>query len=119
MQARYSNAHLKIGNNVATNNNLFCSAANRIEVGDDTLIGQYVTVMDYEAHGTSPEKRRQMGEIGKVIIGRNVWIGNNVVILKNTGIGDNTIIAAGAVVSGEFPANVIVGGVPAKIIKSL
>ena len=64
-------------------------------------------------------KEKANGEIGKVIIGRNVWIGNNVVILKNTGIGDNTIIAAGAVVSGEFPANVIVGGVPAKIIKSL
>ena len=64
-------------------------------------------------------KREGKWGIGKVIIGRNVWIGNNVVILKNTGIGDNTIIAAGAVVSGEFPVNVIAGSVPVKIINSI
>lgn len=54
-----------------------------------------------------------------MIIGKNVWIGNNVTILKNSEVGDNTIIAAGAVVSGKFPANVIIGGVPAKTIKVL
>jgi acetyltransferase-like isoleucine patch superfamily enzyme len=94
-------------------------AANYIEIGDDTLIGQYVTIMDHEAHGIAPDKRRKLGEIGKVIIGKNVWLGNNVVILKNSEIGDNTIVATGAVVSGKFPANVIIGGIPAKIIKSL
>ena len=60
-----------------------------------------------------------MGETGSIIIGRNVWIGNNVTILKNSEIGENTIVATGAVVSGKFGANLIVGGVPAKIIKSI
>lgn len=118
-QPRTSNALIKIGNNVATNNNLFFCASNYIEIGDDTLIGQYVTIMDFEAHGIAPERRREVGEIGKVIIGRNVWLGNNVTILKNSKIGDNTIVATGAVVSGKFPDNVIIGGVPAKIIKSI
>lgn len=119
LQARYRNSKIKIGNNIATNNNIMLCAANYIEIGDNTLIGQYVTIMDHEAHGIAPDKRRQLGEIGKVIIGRNVWLGNNVTILKNSVIGDNTIVAVGAVVSGKFPANVIIGGVPAKIIKTL
>lgn len=97
---------------------MLCSA-NYIEIGDDTLIGQYIMIMDHEAHGIDPNKRRELGEIGKVIIGKNTWLGNNVVILKNTEIGDNTIVATGAVVSGKFPANVIIGGVSAKIIKSI
>jgi acetyltransferase-like isoleucine patch superfamily enzyme len=119
LQARYQNSKIIIGNNVSTNNNIMLCAANYIKIGDDTLIGQYVTIMDHEAHGVAPNKRREVGEIGKVIIGKNVWLGNNVVILKNSEIGDNSIVAAGAIVSGKFPANVIIGGLPAKIIKSL
>jgi len=119
LQARYLNSKIKIGNNISTNNNILLCAANFIEVGDDTLIGQYVTIMDHEAHGTQPNERRKVGVIGQVIIGKNCWIGNNVIILKNSTIGDNTIVSTGAVVSGIFPSNVIIGGIPAKIIKSL
>lgn len=119
IQARYKNSKIKFGNKISTNNNIFICAANYIEIGDDTLIGQNVTIMDHEAHGIDPDKRRTLGPIGKVIIGNNVWIGNNVTILKNSFIGSNCIIATGAVVSGEFPANVIIGGVPAKIIKQI
>lgn len=119
LQARYKDSKIIIGDNIATNNNVFLCAANYIEIGNDTLIGQNVTIMDHEAHGVEPDKRRELGEIGKVIIGKNTWIGNNVVVLKNTVIGDNTIVATGAVVAGKFPANVVIGGVPAKIIKPI
>jgi len=119
LQARYVNSRIIIGNNVATNNNIMFCAANYIEIGDDTLVGQNVTIMDHEAHGIDPDKRRQIGKIGKVILGKNVWLGNNVLILKNTEIGNNSIVAAGAVVSGKFPADVIIAGVPAKIIKKI
>jgi acetyltransferase-like isoleucine patch superfamily enzyme len=84
-----------------------------------TLIGEGVTIMDHEAHGIEPEKRRLTGEIGEIKIGSNVWIGNNVTILKNSFIGNNTIVAAGAIVSGTFPPNVIIGGIPAKVIRQL
>ena len=119
LQARSKDARVRIGNNVLTNNNIFICAENYISIGDDTLIGQNVVIMDHEAHGTNPTERRKLGEIGNVIIGKNVWIGNSVTILKNTEIGENSIVATGAVVSGKFPANVIIGGVPAKIIKNL
>jgi hypothetical protein len=52
-----------------------------------------------------------------VKIGNNVWVGAHATILQGVTIGDNAIIAAGAVVAKDVPANVIVGGVPAKIIK--
>ncbi len=52
-----------------------------------------------------------------VIIGRNVWIGSNAIITPGVNIGDNSVIAAGAVVTRDVPMNVVVAGVPAKIIK--
>lgn len=119
IQARYKNSKIVIGDNVHTNNNIYICAANFIEIGDDVLIGQNVIISDHEGHGIEPENRRKIGIIGKVIIGKNVWIGNNVSILKNSEIGENSIVATGAVVSGIFPPNVIIGGVPAKIIKSI
>lgn len=116
MQARNSNSEIIIGNDVAINNNVLLCSAKYIEIGDGSLIGQNVTIIDHEAHGIKPENRRQVGVIGEVIIGKNVWIGNNVTILKNSFIGENSIVASGAVVTKKFPPNVIIGGVPAKII---
>jgi acetyltransferase-like isoleucine patch superfamily enzyme len=119
LQARYSSSKINIGSHVTSNNNLFICCANEVVIGQKTLIGNFVSILDHEAHGNKPNERNQLGIIGKVTIGENVWIGNNVTILKNTTIGDNSIVAIGSVVSGEFPNNVIIGGIPAKIIKNL
>jgi acetyltransferase-like isoleucine patch superfamily enzyme len=119
IQPRYKDSYIKIGNNIRTNNNIFFCAANYIEIGDNGYIGEHVTIFDYEAHAVDPYNRNDLGEIGKVIIGKNVWLGNNVTILKNSEIGENSIVGAGAVVAGKFPANVIIGGIPAKVIKNL
>lgn len=119
LQARTTESVITIGDNVNTNNNVFLSSSNHINIGNSTLIGQNVSIMDFEAHDIHPDFRRSIGEIGSVDIGSNVWIGNNVIILKDTVIGDNSIVAAGAVVSGKFPENVIIGGIPAKIIKKI
>lgn len=119
IQARDKNAEIIIGNSVHTNNNIFICALKSIKIGNYTRIGQNVCIMDFEAHSTNPSKRSKIGEIGEVLIEDNVWIGNNVTILKNSKIGQNTIVATGAVVTGCFPKNVIIGGIPAKIIKEL
>ncbi len=52
-------------------------------------------------------------------IGKRVWLGANVTILQGVTIGENAIVAAGAVVTKDVPANAIVGGVPAKVIKMI
>lgn len=119
IQPRTINSKIIFGDNIETNNNLYVCASSLIKIGSRTLIGERVTIMDFDAHGINPSKRKEVGVIGEVIIGENVWIGNNVTILKNSHIGDNTIIAAGAVVSGNFPDNVIIGGIPARIIKKI
>lgn len=119
IQPRYKNAEIIFADKVFTNNNMFICAANSVKIGHSTVIGEGVTIMDHEAHGIEPDKRSQIGEIGEINIGNNVWIGNNVIILKNSFIGDNTIVAAGAVVSGIFSANLVIGGIPAKVIRQL
>lgn len=52
-------------------------------------------------------------------MGKNVWVGSNSTILSGVTIGDNAIIAAGAVVTKNVPANTVVGGVPARHIKDI
>lgn len=116
---RYPNALINLGENLSTNNNIYICAGNNVSIGSNTLIGQNVCISDMDGHGIHPMKRREVGIIGLVEIGVNVWIGNNVVILKNSIIGDNCIVAAGAVVTGSFPKDVIIGGIPAKILRSV
>ena len=119
IQTRSKEAKISIGDSVYTNNNIFICALRHISIGDYARIGQNVCIMDFEAHSTNPLERSKVGEIGTVEIEENVWIGNNVTILKNSKIGKNSIIATGAVVSGVFPSNVIIGGIPARVIKEL
>ncbi len=52
-------------------------------------------------------------------IGRNVWIGMRAIVLKGATIGDGAVIAAGSVVTGDIPGNVLAGGVPARVIRPL
>jgi len=119
-QPRYKDAVIEIGDEVAFNNNIFICCAQRVKIGNNCLVGEGVTILDFEAHGTSPYNRHKLGNKKEVIIGNNVWIGSKVIILKGATIGDNSIIAAGSVVLGkEYPSNVIIGGNPARIIKEI
>lgn len=91
-----------------------------IEIGDNVLVGTAVTVMDSDFHDIEPSRRLTgTPKTGKVVIADNVWIGDRVTILKGTTIGKNSVVAAGAVVSGAFPENVVIGGVPAKVIREI
>ena len=56
---------------------------------------------------------------GRIVIGDNVFIGNKCIIMPNVTIGDNVVIGAGSVVTKSFPSNVIIAGIPARIIKDL
>ena len=62
---------------------------------------------------------RQTLTVGKIHIKKNAWIGAGAIILQGVTIGENSVVAAGAVVSKDVPANAVVGGVPSKVIKSL
>ena len=69
-------------------------------------------------HLTDPNKRHTM--IPKpIILGKNVWVGASAVFLPGVTVGDGAIVAAGAVVNHDVPARTIVGGVPARVLKTI
>lgn len=120
VEARHANSKISIGNHVSINNNFSMSSEKSIVIGDFTLIGYNCNISDSNFHDLNPINRINTDlDPKEVIIGKNVFIGNNVTILKGVTIGDNSIIAAGSIVTKNFPENVILAGVPAKIIRKL
>lgn len=90
-----------------------------IRIGDNCMLAPGVHI--YTAtHPLEAEARNSGAEFGKpVTIGNSVWIGGRAVINPGVTIGDNAVIASGAVVVKDVPANAVVGGNPAKVIKML
>lgn len=91
-----------------------------VTIGKDVLMGPDVVIMA-TSHGyedTTIPIRMQPGWEKPIAIGDNVWIGTRVIILPGVQIGNNCIIGSGAVVTHSFPDNSIIGGVPAKLLKT-
>jgi len=113
-------ASLKIGNNVGINHYCFIGVRGNIDIGDNVIFGPRVNVFS-ENHNFDkldiPIKHQGVTK-GKTVIGNDVWIGANVSIMSGVTVGDGCVIAAGAVVTKDIPPYSIVGGVPAKIIKT-
>lgn len=108
-----------IGNNVGLGTHSFYGGAGGLEIGDDTICGNYVSIHPENHNYNDSEKPIRLQGVNHkgIKIGKGCWIGAKSTILDGTEIGEGCIVAAGAVVSGKFPENVIIGGVPAKIIK--
>lgn len=90
----------------------------RIDIGDDIWTGHYVYVTD-QNHGyddVSMPIGTQMWHNAPVSIGSGSWLGHGCVILPGSHVGEHVAVAAGAVVTGDVPANSVVAGVPAKVI---
>ncbi|WP_195984643.1 DapH/DapD/GlmU-related protein [Clostridium sp. D33t1_170424_F3] len=106
-----------IGENVFINCCCHFQDHGGIYIGDGSLIGSNV-VMATINHGQNPINRSD-NYPAPIHIGKKVWIGSHATILSGVTIGDNSIVAAGAVVTKDVPANTVVGGVPAKTIKKI
>lgn len=121
IEARRLDSEIKFGNNIYINNGFIAVAeSSYIHIEDDVLIGTNVEIINSDFHGLDPKERNSGKQISlPIIISKNVFIGSNVVITKGVTIGENTVIANGSVVTTSFPENVIVGGNPAKVIRSL
>jgi len=116
---------LIFGANVEIGDYVHIAALRRVILGDNCLLASKVYISDHD-HGaykgesqTPPEmlQRSRPLFVADVVIGDNVWLGENVVVLKGVSIGRNSIIAAGAVVTRDVPENCIAAGNPAVIIK--
>lgn len=109
--------HTKLGKNVFINHACSFLDLGGITIEDDVMIGPRVNIVT-ENHPLDPAKRRAL-DLKSVCIKKNVWIGAGATILPGVTIGENSVVAAGAVVNKDVPPNVIVGGVPAKVLKKI
>lgn len=113
LSTHFKESVIKIGDNCGFSG-VTIGAAKKIIIGNNVLCGANAVITDFDWHldisNTLPDP---------VIIHDNVWIGLNTVILKGVEIGENSIIGANSLVLSNIPANVIAGGVPCKVLKSI
>lgn len=112
---------LKIGNNSSVGAFTQFGAAGGIEIGNDVIMGSYISFHS-ENHNFNDSSKliREQGVTSKGIkLGNNIWVGAKVTFLDGCVVGNNSVVAAGAVVNGIYPDNSIIGGVPAKILKTI
>ena len=94
------------------------SASDEIVIGDSVMMANGVYITDSDWHGIYDRTERDE-RVTPVRIGDNVWLGDHSVVLKGVTIGENSVVAANAVVTRDVPANVVVAGSPAKVVKQL
>ena len=112
-----SNIHL--GRNAFVNYNCVFLDCAAIEIGDDLQMGPAVQLYTPE-HPLEADVRRSRLEFARPIrIGHNVWIGGGTIVLGGVTIGDNAVIGAGSVVTRDVPANTLVVGHPARVLRQL
>jgi acetyltransferase-like isoleucine patch superfamily enzyme len=112
---------IRIGNNCAVGRFAEFGAAGGIEIGNDVIMGSYVSFhSENHLFENKDVPIREQGVSSKGIkLGNDIWVGAKVTFLDGTIIGNHCVVAAGAVVNGQFPDHCVIGGVPAKIIKNL
>ena len=94
------------------------SSAASIYIGHNTMLAANVSITDSDWHGVY-NRIRPFRCTKPVHIDNNVWIGEGAMILKGVTIGENSIVGAGSVVTKNIPANVIVAGNPARVVKTI
>jgi acetyltransferase-like isoleucine patch superfamily enzyme len=112
---------LRTGHDVGLGTDCLYGCAGGITIGDDTIIGNYVTFHseNHRIEDRSTPIRLQGVTHAGISVGRDCWVGAKVTVLDGAHIGDGCVIAAGSVVTaGEYEAGGIYGGVPAKLIKA-
>lgn len=111
--------HIHLGDHVYLN--VLCTIldCNEVHIGHHVMIGPHVHIYT-PAHDLRAEARIQGWEVAKpVVIEDNVWIGGGAILLPGVTIGRNAVVGAGAVVSRNVPANTVVVGNPARVIREI
>jgi acetyltransferase-like isoleucine patch superfamily enzyme len=110
-------AKLNIENNVFINYGAEISLVREVFIGAYSLIGIDCLIYDTDWHSLDGLDRDV--SVAPTRIGRGVWLGARVIVMKGVTIGDNTVVAANSVVTHDLPNNVLAGGSPAKVIRSI
>ena len=110
--------NIRVGARVFINQNCTFYALAEIAIGDDVLIGPGVSLITSE-HPVAPSKRRTHLLGRPIAIGSGAWIAAGATVIGGVTVGENSVVAAGSVVTRDVPANVLVGGNPARVIRSI
>jgi len=112
-------SHIRIGARVFANCGLVALDVAPITIGDDVQIGPNVQLLT-PTHPLDPDLRRAKWEAAEpIVIETNAWLGGGAIVLPGVAVGENAVVGAGAVVTKDVPANAVVAGNPARVIRSL
>ena len=109
---------IRVGRNVFVNQNCTFYDLGGLDIADDVMIGPNVSIIT-SSHPVEPSQRRATVIARPIVIERNVWIAAGATIIGGVTVGENSVVAAGSVVTKDVPPNTIVGGNPAKVIRSI
>ena len=108
---------IRVGRNVFVNQNCTFYDLGGLDIADDVMIGPNVSIIT-AGHPLEPSQRRTT--IGKpIVIEKNVWIAAGATIIGGVTVGENSVVAASSVVTKDVPRNTLVGGNPARVIRSI
>ncbi len=109
---------IRVGHNVFVNQNCTFYDLGGLDIADDVMIGPNVSIIT-AGHPVAPSQRRAY-VVGKpIVIERNVWVAASATIVGGVTVGKNSVVAAGSVVTKDVPPNTLVGGNPARVIRSI
>lgn len=101
-------AELTLSDNIFINNYCSINCLKKIEIGENTLLGEGVRLYDHNHLYNSQKVESQKFSYAPIKIGKNCWLGSNVVVLKGVTIGNNVIIGAGCIIHKDIPSNSII-----------
>jgi len=111
---------IRVGHNVFVNQNCTFYDLGGLDIADDVMIGPNVSIIT-TGHPLEPSQRRAatIGMRMPIVIEKRVWIAASATIIGGVTVGENSVIAAGSVVTKDVPPNTLVGGNPARVIRSI
>jgi acetyltransferase-like isoleucine patch superfamily enzyme len=109
---------IRVGHNVFVNQNCTFYDLGGLDIADDVMIGPNVSIIT-TSHPIEPSQRRAVTIGRPIVIEKGVWIATGATIIGGVTVGENSVVAAGSVVTRDVPANTLVGGNPARVIRSI
>jgi acetyltransferase-like isoleucine patch superfamily enzyme len=108
--------NIRVGRNVFINHSCTLNDIGGITIGDEVFIGPRVSLIT-SGHPIDPTFRRRQIVAAPITIERGVWLCTGATVLHGVTVGEDSVVAAGAVVTRDVPAGVVVGGVPARVLR--
>jgi acetyltransferase-like isoleucine patch superfamily enzyme len=107
---------LRIGDDFRMNDGVSIQVWHEVTIGSNVMMAPFSSIIDDHCHWIEPDS---VTYERPVVIGDNVWLGNNAIVLPGVTIGSGSVIAANSVVSRDIPPNSLAAGAPAKVVRTL